>query len=249
MAAAPAAAAPAAKRARPPRSLALSAPELEARPAPEAGHGVFALVDVPSGWLWKDRPVCVPRRAGEEGTAERRLPRADDIDELMQELCERAQAGDEASSRLLSGEWAMSYMQRHLEMQGDGPDEMPQWALACGTSASQYNLLAAQLQSNVARHAEGGGFVLNPQLRLVNHACGDAANAELAEIAYAEEITYAARTRRPISAGEQMTYSCAPQHAPNHLDLVLDRRSPGAVPLPLPTPTLLSTRRQTLAMS
>ena len=210
---------------------------------------MFALVDVPSGWLWKDRPVCVPRRAGEEGTAERRLPRADDIDELMQELCERAQAGDEASSRLLSGEWAMSYMQRHLEMQGDGPDEMPQWALACGTSASQYNLLAAQLQSNVARHAEGGGFVLNPQLRLVNHACGDAANAELAEIAYAEEITYAARTRRPISAGEQMTYSCAPQHAPNHLDLVLDRRSPGAVPLPLPTPTLLSTRRQTLAMS
>ena len=74
----------------------------------------------------------------------------------------------------------MSYLQRHLEMQGDGPDEMPQWALACGTSASQYNLLAAQLQSNVARHAEGGGFVLNPQLRLVNHACGDAANARAA---------------------------------------------------------------------
>lgn len=148
------------------RSLALTS-QLEARPTQWAGHGVFALADLPAGWMWKDHPVCVPRRAGEEaaGVAERRLPRADDVDELMQELCERALAGDERCGRLLSGDWAMTHMPRHLEAQGDGPDEMPQWALNCGTTAAGYNLLAAQLQSNVARHAEGGGFVLNPQAR------------------------------------------------------------------------------------
>ena len=146
------------------RSLALTS-QLEARPTEWAGSGVFALADLPAGWMWKDHPVCVPRRAGEEaaGVAERRLPRADDVDELMQELSERALAGDERCGRLLSGEWAMTHMPRHLEAQGDGPDEMPQWALDCGTPAAGYNLLAAQLQSNVARHAEGGGFVLNPQ--------------------------------------------------------------------------------------
>ena len=147
------------------RSLALTS-QLEARPTQWAGHGVFALADLPAGWMWKDHPVCVPRRAGEEaaGVAERRLPRADDVDELMQELCERALAGDERCGRLLSGDWAMTHMARHLDAQGDGPDEMPQWALDCGTTAAGYNLLAAQLQSNVARHAEGGGFVLNPQV-------------------------------------------------------------------------------------
>ena len=153
------------------RSLALTS-QLEARPTQWAGHGVFALADLPAGWMWKDHPVCVPRRAGEEaaGVAERRLPRADDVDELMQELCERALAGDERCGRLLSGDWAMTHMARHLEAQGDGPDEMPQWALDCGTTAAGYNLLAAQLQSNVARHAEGGGFVLNPQVHA--HAPG-----------------------------------------------------------------------------
>ena len=145
-------------------SLALTS-QLEARPTEWAGHGVFALADLPEGWMWKDHPVCVPRRAGEAaaGVAERRLPRADDVDELMQELSERALAGDERCGRLLVGEWAMTHMPRHLEAQGDGPDELPQWALDCGTPAASYNLLAAQLQSNVARHAEGGGFVLNPQ--------------------------------------------------------------------------------------
>ena len=151
------------------RSLALTS-QLEARPTQWAGHGVFALESLPAGWMWKDHPVCVPRRAGEEaaGVAERRLPRADDVDELMQELSERALAGDERCGRLLSGEWAMTHMPRHLEAQGDGPDEMPQWALDCGTPAAGYNLLAAQLQSNVARHAEGGGFVLNPQARAMH---------------------------------------------------------------------------------
>ena len=154
------------------RSLALTS-QLEARPTQWAGHGVFALADLPAGWMWKDHPVCVPRRAGEEaaGVAERRLPRADDVDELMQELCERALAGDERCGRLLSGDWAMTHMPRHLEAQGDGPDEMPQWALDCGTTAAGYNLLAAQLQSNVARHAEGGGFVLNPQVAPAPAAC------------------------------------------------------------------------------
>ena len=242
------------------RSLALTS-QLEARPTEWAGNGIFALADLPAGWMWKDHPVCVPRRAGEEaaGVAERRLPRADDVDELMQELSERALAGDERCGRLLSGEWAMTHMPRHLEAQGDGPDEMPQWALDCGTPAAGYNLLAAQLQSNVARHAEGGGFVLNPQaramhmhmhthahmhtmhmhmpchacwqLRLVNHACGGAANTELAWVpppvpplrdavdaagagAGAEACPcglghYAARARRPIGAGEELTYSCA----------------------------------------
>jgi len=60
------------------------------------------------------------------------------------------------------------------------------------------------------------------QLRLVNHACGSAANTELAWVpprvdaagAAAEACPcglghYAARARRPISAGEELSYSCA----------------------------------------
>ena len=60
------------------------------------------------------------------------------------------------------------------------------------------------------------------QLRLVNHACGSAANTELAWVpppadaagAEAEACPcglghYAARARRPISAGEELSYSCA----------------------------------------
>ena len=60
------------------------------------------------------------------------------------------------------------------------------------------------------------------QLRLVNHACGSAANTELAWVpppadaagAEAEACPcglghYAARARRQISAGEELSYSCA----------------------------------------
>uniref|UniRef100_A0A7S4B8N0 SET domain-containing protein n=1 Tax=Chrysotila carterae TaxID=13221 RepID=A0A7S4B8N0_CHRCT len=58
--------------------------------------------------------------------------------------------------------------------------ELPDWSRELGLQVNQYNTLAAQLQSNVARVHDGddSGLVLNPILRLCNHSC--APNAQLA---------------------------------------------------------------------
>ena len=99
-----------------------------------------------------------------------------DVDELMREILEGAAAGTGRLRALVSGDWRMTHVQRHLDMQGDGPEEgLPEWAVRLGTPVADYNLLAAQLQSNVGRAApecgSGEGLCLNPITRLANHSC------------------------------------------------------------------------------
>jgi hypothetical protein len=198
---------------------------LEARPCVDASHGngVFARKDIEAGtYHLRDHAVCVASTPEEvaAGWAVRRLPAPDAIDELMHELSARANRGDAQAAALLRGQWAMSHVERHLALQGEGPEVMPSWAVACGVDAASYNLLASQLQSNLARHADGGGLILNPSIRLVNHACGSAASMELAwhpPGASAAWHTsdgcacavghYVLRARRHIAAGEEVTYS------------------------------------------
>jgi hypothetical protein len=185
---------------------------------------VFAVVALEmDSYHLRDHAVCVSATREEiasGGSGRRLLPKFEAVDDLMHEIVLRANAGDQDALRLMSGPWRMSYVPRHLEAQGEGPEEMPEWALACGLGASAYNMLAAQLQSNLARHAEGGGLVLNPNLRLINHACGSAANMELAwhppgasSASHTRDSCscgnghYVLRARRPISADEEVTFS------------------------------------------
>ena len=137
----------------------------------------------------------------------------------MQTIMETAATGNERFSDLIDGEWKMTHLQRHLDMQDDDV-ELPAWAVQLGVSAAQYNLLAAQLQSNVARDATsvgGEAICLNPRLRLANHSC--IANVELASCPDANPSeggaagcscglgNYALRAKRPIDAGEELCFS------------------------------------------
>jgi hypothetical protein len=178
------------------------------------GHGLYARVDLPAGWCLKDHPVCVPEHpdcAGGDANA-RRLPSIHNVDELMREILEGAAAGCERLAALVKGRWKLTHVPRHLEAQGDGPDEgLPEWAVRLGTSVATYNLLAAQLQSNVARDASGEGLCLQPKIRLANHSC--AGNMQLG---YAPDWPsacpcglghYILQAMRPIRAGEELRYS------------------------------------------
>ena len=167
------------------------------------GNGVFATQPLASGWCWFYQPVCVP---SSPTSIRRRLPLL--IDELMAEI-----ANDEYLSHLLTDSpWRMSYVQRHLDQQGDGPDVMPRWARAIRMRPADYNVLAARLQSNVARHVDGEGLVLWPHLRMTNHACGDSANCEICRVPGSGESgsdlgSYALRAVRQITAGEEIVWS------------------------------------------
>lgn len=180
------------------------------------GHGLFARKKLPAGWMFHDHPICIPCPSD---AARRQLPTFDFIDELMQTIMETAATGNERFSDLIDGEWKMTHLQRHLDMQDDDV-ELPAWAVQLGVSAAQYNLLAAQLQSNVARDATsvgGEAICLNPRLRLANHSC--IANVELASCPDANPSeggaagcscglgNYALRAKRPIDAGEELCFS------------------------------------------
>ena len=96
------------------------------------------------------------------------------------------------------------------------PEEgLPEWAVRLGTPVADYNLLAAQLQSNVGRAApecgSGEGLCLNPITRLANHSCQG--NMELGYAADSPSGcacglgNYVLRALRPIAAGEELCYS------------------------------------------
>ena len=129
----------------------------------------------------------------------------------MQELAEGAAAGQRRCAQLIEGEWKMSHVQRHLDMQETTDDDLPEWARKLQWTPEKYNAVAATLQSNVARHAEGGGLILNPMVRLCNHSCRP--NAELcwdpsdADACPCGLGHYVVRALRPIHAGEELTYS------------------------------------------
>lgn len=191
--------------------------ELEAR-ACAAGNGIFARTALEPAWCWDDLPVTVP-----DGAGGRRLPHMANIDELMQEVIERAAAGEPRFAQLVAGPYAMSHVGRHLEAQGDPAlVELPEWALATRTPAAEYNLLAARLQSNIARHHDGEGLILNPLIRLANHACDgntdlawvppEAAAAASAREPPCEAGHYVLRARRAVRAGEELTYSYIGNH-------------------------------------
>uniref|UniRef100_A0A7S4B9U3 SET domain-containing protein n=1 Tax=Chrysotila carterae TaxID=13221 RepID=A0A7S4B9U3_CHRCT len=146
---------------------------------PSCGNGLFARKPLPAGWTFLEHPICVKQEPSAIGR-ERRLPAASDLDELMAEVSRRALTGSLVHERLLHGPWAMSYVPEHYEMQDTVEAELPDWSRELGLQVNQYNTLAAQLQSNVARVHDGddSGLVLNPILRLCNHSC--APNAQLA---------------------------------------------------------------------
>ena len=180
--------------------------ELELRHRPGRGNGVFASRPLPVNWTWRDHPVCVADASG------RRLPEADNPDELMQELGEGAAAGRACYASLIDGPCRMSYVQRHLDMQDTGEEELPEWARALRWTPDKYNALAATLQSNIARHAEGGGLVLNPMLRLANHSCEPNTDICWDPVTWPHECAcglghYILRARRPIRQGEEVTFS------------------------------------------
>lgn len=189
-----------------PAKVLSAALEVRCCPGGGRGNGVFARVALAAGWMWKDHPVCVPN-VPRKGDAERRLPHIDDVDELMEELASRERYGE-----LLHGPWAMSHIVRHLDMQDTTEAELPDWATRRQMPLAEYNLLAAQLQTQVAREDGGDGLVLLPQIRLANHACD--ANTELA---YAPELEpgccacglghFVLRTVRTVAVGEELTWS------------------------------------------
>ena len=105
----------------------------------------------------------------------------------------------------------MTYMQRHLDMQETDEHDLPAWARELDWTPERYNVLAATLQSNVARHAEGGGLILNPMIRLCNHSCEpnteicwDPTDAQSCECGLGH---YLLRVSRPIGKGEELTFS------------------------------------------
>ncbi len=206
----------------------LGSGDVEARACPGRGNGVFARVPLPAGWMLVDHPVCV---VGEGGV--RRLPGLYDVDELMEEVT--TDPLERGYSRLTSGAFRMSHVPRHLEWQETSEDELPRWATRARLTASAYNLLAAQLQSQVARDESGSGLVLLPQIRLANHACD--ANTE---IGYAPDVratdcacdvgSFVLRAVRDIAPGEEVSFSYIGAHtlmAPEERDerrALLERR-------------------------
>ena len=150
--------------------------ELEARRCPGGERERrFALVDLPPGWMFRDHPICIAA-SGEDKT--RRLPAFEEVDDLMREIATNAKYQE-----MMGGPWQMSHVQRHFDAQETTEDELPEWATRIGLALDEYNLLAAQLQTQVAREEQGGGLICLPKIRLVNHACD--ANTE---IAYAPEL-------------------------------------------------------------
>lgn len=180
------------------------------------GNGVFAATDVAAGWLWKDHAICVPATGATPPSVAttptpppRRLPAMHNADELMEAL-----ATDGRFNELLSGPWQMSHCDRHLAMQDTTDDTLPEWAHRVGMCATRYNLLAAQIQSQVAREEDGDGLVMLPCIRFANHACGPAANAELCYAPNLEADScecglghYALRALTDIRAGEEVVFS------------------------------------------
>lgn len=180
--------------------------ELEVRAVAGRGNSVVTLKALEPGWVWPDHPICVA------SGGKRRLPAADNPDELMQELAEGAAAGERRCAQLVEGKWKMSHVQCHLDMQETTDDDLPEWARRLPEwTPERYNALAATLQSNVARHAEGGGLILNPMIRLCNHSCEP--NTELcwdpSDVGACPCGLghYVVRALRPIDAGEELTYS------------------------------------------
>ena len=197
------------KRARTEDTLVLN-DDIEVRHCVD-GNGLFSRRTLPVGWCFDEHPVCVE---SQPHSARRRLPHAHDVDELMEELCKPSY------QREVRGDHRMSYMQRHLDMQGDGPGTLPRWARAIRMATHSYNLLAAQLQSNVATHAGGGGLILFPSLRFANHRCASAANTELCWVSEPDESTssegrscrcgvgdYRLRALEAIPAGHEISFS------------------------------------------
>jgi hypothetical protein len=192
---------------------------VEVGPSPKGGHGLFALRDLPAGWLYHDHPVCVA--AGMGAASDRRLPKADDIDELMCAILTGARASDARLSDLVRGPFKMTHLARHFEMQDENV-ELPEWAQRCALPAVEYNMLAAQLQSNIARDATGDGLCLNPRIRFANHSC--AANTEIGHFEGADAAlggvpgcscsvgNYVLRALRPLRAGEELTFSYIGEH-------------------------------------
>ena len=196
---------------------------VEIRSSAKKGNGLFAQRNLAKGWIFQDHPVCVPC-AFEKSPTGRQLPRLDCVDDLMQAIVEGAEAGMQEFVDLLQGPYRMTYLARHLEMQ-DEAVELPDWATLLGVPAAKYNLLAAQLQSNVARGAtsEGGdGFILNPRIRLANHACDG--NVELAYSPDSDPAAggrpgcscglgnYLLRATRPIPEGTELCFSYIGDH-------------------------------------
>eukprot|EP00967_Tisochrysis_lutea_P107906 scaffold166833_cov34-Tisochrysis_lutea.AAC.1 len=145
---------------------------VEARPSKCGSNGLFARKLIQAGTICcRDHPVCLSSR---EGDIARQLPQLDNLDGLMQALVENAAQGDDWCKRALKGEWQMTYVQRHLDVQETTDDDLPVWCKKVRMAPEEYNLLAAQLQSNVAGHVmEHGnqGLILNPRIRLCNHDC------------------------------------------------------------------------------
>ena len=133
------------------------------------------------------------------------------LDNLM-EVISNAPSGSDIG-HMMSGPWMMSHLPRHLALQETTADELPEWATKAWVTLGRYNLLAAQLQSQIMRHAgDNSGMVMLPSIRLANHACEG--NTELA---YAPDMEadgcacglghYVLRALTDIPAGAELTFS------------------------------------------
>jgi hypothetical protein len=201
---------------------------VEVGPSPTGGHGLYARVDLSAGWLFHDHPVCV----AEPGSGHRRLPI--DIDELMCAVFTGERRGDPRLADLVSGPFKMTHLARHYEMQ-DEDVELPEWAKRLALPAAAYNMLAAQLQTNIARDATGDGLILYPRIRLANHSC--AGNTEICLFEGANSAlggvpgcpcsvgNYVLRAKRLIRAGEELAYSYIGEHVLASSDELNERRA------------------------
>ena len=138
---------------------------LSLRQSKGKGNGVFALKDIEANWCWRDHAVCIACEGG------RRLPSIHNVDELMEELVQGSRSGNHAYELLLRGRCKMSHIKRHLDIQDVNADTLPEWARKLDFTPDEYNMLVAQLQSNVARHHDGESYVLWPTIHLTNHDC------------------------------------------------------------------------------
>lgn len=179
--------------------------ELEARRCVggKRGHGIFARVDLDAGWMLMDHAICVPNQAGAPA---RRLPNFEVVDELMELL-----VTDDSYCDLVSGVWQMSHVPRHLDAQETSEADLPEWATRLQMPVARYNLLAAQLQSQIARDEHGTGLILLPSIRLANHAC-----EPTTELGYAPDMDtscpcghgqYVLRALHDVRAGAELTFS------------------------------------------
>ena len=150
-----------------------------------------------------EHPLCLGHR----------LPSIHNLDELMQQIVTKASRGDAHCALMIKGAWAMSHVHKHWEQQQTTCEDLPTWAKSLNFQPEEYNLLAARLQSNVVRHDDvnNSGLVLNPLIRLANHACDP--NTDLA---WAPDVQtncacgagqFMLVARRDIEVGEEITYS------------------------------------------